>query len=248
VKAFVPALLVALVLSLALGGAGCGGGDESAPPTTTETTPPPQDFPDDPEAGETLDRFVQAAGEKDTAAMWSMLDTTSQQRYGPTEAQFAAGPGRDLGAVLGSFAREGGDYDDVLAKKVSDAWSVAAIDGYVTLEGKQEWGAYAAVVDREDGEPKISLAGTVTFNPVTPEPELVSNATPAIATEVSASEPVLGTAMWVDDLPVAAELAPDAILLTGDVTTPLEPGRHTIVTFADTQSGAGANAYSFESK
>jgi hypothetical protein len=65
---------------------------------------------------------------------------------------------------------------------------------------------------------------------------------------VSASEPVLDAVIWVDDTRIAAELAPDAILLTGEVTTPLEPGRHAVVTFADTQSGAGANAYSFESK
>jgi hypothetical protein len=104
------------------------------------------------------------------------------------------------------------------------------------------------VVDHEDGEPKISLAGTVTFTPVTPEPELVSGPTPSVATEVSASEPVLDAVIWVDDTRIAAELAPDAILLTGEVTTPLEPGRHAVVTFADTQSGAGANAYSFESK
>jgi hypothetical protein len=241
------AVLVALVLAVGLAGAGCGGDDDGSP-TTTAVTPPPDDFPDDPEARETLDRFIQAAGKRDTATMWSMLDTPSQQRFGPTEAEFAAGPGSDLSVVLGSFARKGGQYEHVLAKKVSDLWSVAAIDGSVTLEGKEEWGAYAAVVDHEDGEPRISLAGTVTFNPVTPEPELVSSSTPSIATEVSASEPVLDTVVWVDDERIAAELAPDAILLTGDVTTPLEPGRHAVVSFANTQSGAGANAFSFESK
>jgi hypothetical protein len=31
------------------------------------------------------------------------------------------------------------------------------------------------------------------------------------------------------------------------VTTPLEPERHTIVVYADTQSGAGANAWTFVS-
>jgi hypothetical protein len=241
-------VLVVLVLAVTLAGAGCSGDDDATSTTTTTEPPPPEDFPEDPEARETLDRFVQAAGKRDTATMWSLLDSASQQRYGPTEAEFAAGPGSDLSVVLGSFARKGGSYDHVLAKKVSDLWSVAAINGFVTLEGKEEWGAYAAVVDHEDGEPKISLAGTVTFTPVTPEPELVSGPTPSVATEVSASEPVLDAVIWVDDTRIAAELAPDAILLTGEVTTPLEPGRHAVVTFADTQSGAGANAYSFESK
>jgi hypothetical protein len=150
--------------------------------------------------------------------------------------------------VLGSFAREGGTYEHVLAKRVTDDWSVAAITGFVTLEGSQEWGSYAAIVDHEGGERKISLAGTVTFNPVTPEPELVAGDTPSVATEISASEPVLTSLLWVDDTPIASELAPDAILLTGSVATPLSPGRHTVVSYVDTQSGAGANAYSFESK
>ena len=235
-----------LALAAALVAGGCGGGSDSSAPV--ETAPAPRDHPADPGARETLDRFVQAAGKQDLAEMWSMLDETSQQRYGPTEKQFAAGSGNDLAVVLGSFARAGGKYEHVLAKKITDEWSIAAITGYVTLQGSQEWGSYAAVVDHQGGEDKISLAGTVTFNPVTPEPELVAGDTPSIATEISASEPVLTSLLWVDDAPIAAELAPDAILLTGTVARPLSPGRHTVVSYADTQSGAGANAYSFESK
>ena len=243
--------LLALAVAAALAAAGCSGGDGDASPGTsgaTETTSPPEDRPDDPEARDALERFVRAAGERDLAGMWALLDARSQARYGPTEQRFAAGPGRDLSVVLGSFARAGGEYEHVLAKRVTDDWSVAAVAGHVTLEGDRQYGAYAVVVGREGEERRISLAGTVTFNPVTPEPELVSGPTPSIATEVSASEPVLDTLVWVDDTPVPAELAPDAILLTGEVTAPLEPGRHTVVTYADTQSGAGANAYSFESE
>lgn len=240
-------VVLGLALAAALAAGGCGGGSDSSSPSET-TAPPPHDHPDDPAARETLDRFVQAAGEKDLPAMWNMLDETSQQRYGPTEEQFAAGSGNDLAVVLGSFARPGGKYEHVLSKKITDRWSLAAITGYVTLEGSQEWGSYAAVVDHQGDEDKISLAGTVTFNPVTPEPELVAGDTPSIATEISASEPVLTSLLWVDDTPIASELAPDAILLTGTVAKPLEPGRHTVVSYVDTQSGAGANAYSFESK
>jgi hypothetical protein len=237
-------LLLALAAGLVAGG--CGGGSDSSAPA--DTAPPPHDHPDDPAAREALDRFVQAAGENDLAAMWGMLDQTSQQRYGPTEAQFAAGSGNDLAVVLGSFARKGGKYEHVLAKRITPDWSVAAITGFVTLEGSEEWGSYAAIVDHEGDERKIALAGTATFNPVTPEPELVAGDTPSIATEISASEPVLTSLLWVDDTPVASELAPDEILLTGTVARPLAPGRHTVVSYVDTQSGAGANAYSFESK
>lgn len=241
------AAFAVLVLLLAAAVAGCGGDDEAAPTTTTETTPPPPDYPDDPGAREVLDRFVQAAGTQDISTMWSLLDAPTQARYGPTEAAFAAASGNDLALVLGGFARDGGTYEHVLAKRVTDEWSVAAITGSVSLEGTEEFGAYAVVVTDESGKDLISLAGTVTFNPVAPEPELVSGATPSIATELSASEPVLRTVIWVDDTPATSELAPDAILLTGEPTVPLEPGRHTIVTYADTQSGAGANAFSFAS-
>lgn len=240
--------LLALALAGTLGAAGCGGGDGEGTSTTTGTAPPPRDRPDDEDARATLDRFVRAAGKRDLKALWALLDAPSQARYGPTEERFAAGPGNDLAVVLGAFAREGGDYESVLAKRISDRWSIAAVSGYVTADGARQYGAYAAVVGREGGERRISLAGTVSFNPVTPEPELVAGDTPSIATEVSASEPVLDAFVWVDSTPLAADLAPDAILLTADVTTPLEPGRHTVVTYADTQSGAGANAYSFESE
>ena len=241
--------LLALALAGVLAAAGCGGdGDGDGTPATTATAPPPRDRPNDEEARATLDRFVQAAGDRDPEAMWELLDSPSRARYGPTREQFASGPGNDLAVVLGAFAREGGKYESVLAKEISARWSVAAVSGYVTVDGARQYGAYAAVVGHENGERRISLAGTVTFNPVTPEPELVAGDTPSVATEVSASEPVLDAFVWVDSTPLAADLAPDAILLTADVTTPLEPGRHTIVTYADTQSGAGANAYSFESR
>ena len=92
----------------------------------------------------------------------------------------------------------------------------------------------------------IELAGSAQFNPVTPEPELKSDGKPSIATEITAGEPVIRSFVWVDDRPYRATLAPDEVLLTADVPTRLPPGRHVVVTFAETQSSSGANAYSFE--
>jgi hypothetical protein len=59
-------------------------------------------------------------------------------------------------------------------------------------------------------------------------------------------EPIIRSFVWVDDHPYRATLAPDEVLLTADVQTQLPKGRHVVVTYAETQSGAGANAYSFE--
>lgn len=247
-KALVSALVtVAAVLAFVVAACGDGGGESTAT-GVTETAPVVDDYPADPEAAETLDRFIQAAGAGDTAAMWNLLDSRSQQRFGPTEQLWSDGSGGDLAVVLGSFANEGGGYESVLSRRISDLWSVAAVQGFVPAGEDTEWGAYAAVVGHESGERKISLAGTATFNPVVPEPELKSDATPDVATEVEAAEPILTAALWVDETLLATDVSPDELFLTSRVTTPLEPKRHTIVSYADTQSGAGANAWTFVSR
>ena len=133
-----------------------------------------------------------------------------------------------------------------MAKRLSDLWSVAAIQGSVTAKNRTEYGAYAVPLQREDGKLRIELAGSASFNPVTPEPELKSEGKPSIATEVTAGEPIIRSIVWVDDHPYRSALAPDEVLLTADVRTQLPKGRHVVVTYAETQSSAGANAYSFE--
>ena len=143
------------------------------------------------------------------------------------------------------MARDGGSYEPVMAKRLSDTWSVAAIKGSVTANNRTEQGAYAVPLVRENGDPRIELAGSAQFNPVTPEPELKSDGKPSIATEITAGEPVIRSFVWVDDRPYRATLAPDEVLLTADADQ-LPPGRHVVVTYAETQSSSGANAYSFE--
>jgi hypothetical protein len=241
------AALLALLLSLAL--AGCsndGGSAEGGGTTTVQEIPAGLDFPNDKAAATVLDDFVQAAGRTDYPGMFDLISQRTKATYGATPAAFARAAGKDLAVVLGAMAREKGEYDNVMAKRLSDTWSIAAIKGNVTSGDETVHGAYAVPLRRENGNLKVELAGTTTFNPVTPEPELKSDGTPEIATELSSGEPVLHYYVWVDDKPQPATLAPDEILLTSDVTTPLPKGRHVVVTFAETQSSAAANAYSFE--
>jgi hypothetical protein len=244
-------LLAVLITLLAVGLAGCsndGDGDGASGTGTTTVEPPPRElvFPDDADAAKVLDDFVQAAGRRDYEAMFDLISVRTRTRYGGTPAAFQQGAGNQLAIVLGALARTGGTYEPVMAKKLSDTWSVAAIQGSVTAEDRTEHGAYAVPLRREDGRLKVELAGSASFNPVTPEPELKSDGKPSIATEITAGEPIIRSFVWVDDRPYRATLAPDEVLLTADVTSPLPEGRHTVVTYAETQSSSGANAYSFE--
>jgi hypothetical protein len=246
-----PRLVSVLIALLVLALAGCsndGGGGASGNGTTSTVEAPPKElvFPDDKEAAKVLDDFVQAAGRRDYDTMLGLMSTNTRTRYGATPAAFRQGAGNQLAIVLGALARKGGTYEPVMAKRLSDLWSVAAIQGSVTAQNRTEYGAYAVPLRREDGKLRVELAGTASFNPVTPEPELKSDGKPSIATEVTAMEPIIRSFVWVDDQPYRAALAPDEVLLTADVTTPLPKGRHVVVTYAETQSGAGANAYSFE--
>ena len=131
--------------------------------------------------------------------MFELLSARTQARYGPTPEAFARNAGNTLGVVLGAMARHQGGNERVMAKRLSDTWSIAAIKGEVTAGGETVHGAYAVPLRNENGELRIELAGTATFNPVTPEPELKSDGTPDIATEVATSEPVLRGFIWVDD-------------------------------------------------
>jgi hypothetical protein len=239
--------LVAVLATLLLAAAGCGGNGEAGSSLTTEPAAAPEDYPPDPAAERTLDRFIRAAGRNDAVATWRLLDTPSRQRYGPTARDWAAGTGKELNETLGALARPGGEYEPVLARRISDRWSVAAVRGVVSVLGEEQWGAYAAVVTREDGEERIALAGTVDVVPVLPEPELVSRSTPDITAEITGAEPILTKALWVDTEPFEARLSADEVILASEVSTPLEPGRHTVVVYADTQSGAGTGAWTFES-
>lgn len=236
--------LLAIAVAAALLGGGCVGDDDAAPVTTQ-----PADVPRlraEPDAGKQLRAFVDAAVRGDSAAMYDLLSQRTRVLYGPTEPEFTAATGRDLMKALRSLASDGGQSELVLAARATEEWAVAAISGYALMAGEKQYGAYAVPLRRENGEWKIELGGTVTFNPLTPDVTVPTNPTPEIASEVTPSEPILELAAYVDSTPVEAAISPDGLLLTATVYTPLEPGRHTAVSFAATESSAGANAFTFE--
>ena len=194
-----------------------------------------------------LDAFVQAAGRQDYEAMFELLSPRTQAKYGPTPAAFARKAGNDLAVVLGAMARQNGGYERVMAKRLSDTGRSRQSRARSRPATRPFTARTRCRCGMRTGELRIELAGTATFNPVTPEPRPGSGSNASdIATEVSASEPVLRGLIWVDDMPYPTALDPDEILLTAEVPTEFPNGRHIVVSFVETESSAGANAYSFQ--
>jgi hypothetical protein len=238
-------LLAMAAVAAALLAAGCGD-DGSSAPETTPTQPAPKTRPE-PAAGKVLERFVEAAGAGNTDAMFAELSTRARSRFGPTASAFGKGTGKELATALGLFKRTG-EYELALSVRATSLWAVAAITGFAVHEDEKQYGAYAVPLLKQGGAWKIELGGTVTFGPLTPDTQLPSESTPDISTEITASEPILESRIWVDGEGIAPNVSPDELLLSGEVTSPLPSGRHTVVTFASTQSSAGANAFVFTVK
>ena len=237
-----PAVLAAVAL------AGCGGGGESAPETVaTATQPPAKTYPQQPAAGRLLTRFVDAAARGDTDALFSMLTHRAQLVLGPTAKAFAKTFGKDLTQGVGVFGREGA-FEVALSVQATSDWAVAVIAGHIIYEGTTEYGAYGLPARKEGGAWKLELGGSVSFNPISPDEQLTTDSTPQIAIELNANEPILESAIWVDRTAIESSVSPDALLMNGEVTVPLPPGRHTAITFAATESSAGVNAFSFTSR
>jgi hypothetical protein len=237
----VPALLLVL-LALLVGG--CGSSD--AGPATTAAVPSGPKIPAEPEAGKVLEEFVRAAGRHDAQAMWKLLSPASQAQFGPTDGQFVVGAGKEFGATMGEFERSG-EWKLVVAARPSAEWAVAAISGYIVTKGKKSYGAYASPLRQIGGKWYLEPTGSVKFTPATPDPDLLSkDSTPSIGSELAASEPILDAVIWVDELTLTPTLSADELFISGDVLAPIEKGWHTVVTFADTQSTAGANAFTFQ--
>lgn len=235
------ATLVLVLLALVAGGCGSSGGDAA----TTAPAPPGPKIPAEPEAGKVLEAFVRAAGRQDAPAMWKLLSPAAQAQYGPTDGQFVVDAGREFGATMGEFERSG-EWKLVVAARPTANWAVAAISGYIVTKGKKSYGAYASPLRRIDGKWYLEPTGTVKLVPATPDPDLVSkDSTPSIGLELEASEPILEAAIWLDDTTLVPDLAADELFISADVVAPIEKGWHTVVTFGETQSSAGANAFTF---
>jgi hypothetical protein len=248
--------LVVLLLLLA---PACSSSDEegatsSAPATTgTDTeqssaTEPPESVVAPP-PGPTLEEFVAAARAGDADAMWALLSAPTQERLGPTAADFRRGQGRRLQTSLGSFIE--GRSAVFLDEQVSADFAVAAFGGRQTIQGKERRGAFAAALRYEDGDWRLELGGPVKLEALVPDPGEVENENTQLAAGVAADAAILEGGLWLDGDAVAGESGGTDdrhITFYSDPVTELEKGPHAAVAFASTARDASALAWLFSVK
>jgi hypothetical protein len=246
-------LLLALVL-LAAGCGGGGGGDGSAGTTPSGTvgddgatpTPPPDDEAygvEDPAPGQTLLRFVRAAGDGDVEGMWELLSTPTQASIGPTAPDFQRGAAREFEEGLGTLA----DSAEVHLSRVLGEWGAAAVTGTRTAEGQEEFYAYGAALVQEDGEWRLDLGGLVVTQ-LQPEPLAETEALPELRASIGAGGPVAVTLLYLDAEPLQAQRSGDtpfAVTLRATPVAPLAAGRHVALVFASSGETATALAWPF---
>jgi hypothetical protein len=239
-------LLAAAALAALALAAGCsGGGSDDAAPTGTATTVQAEQFEAEEAVGQTLRRFVDAAAAGDAERMWTLLSVESQERLGPTQAEFSEELAADLERGLGSFG--GTPYETVLSVTTGSGWGIAAVAGGRVRSGEAEYAAYGAALRLEDGEWRIHLGDPIDI--VSNEPaETTADRQPRVQFELRAGAPVDEAGLWLDGapLPATAGGTADAITVVATPEAPLSPGWHVLVVFGRAGDEATAGATPFE--
>ena len=249
--------LALALAALALLAAGCSGGDDDAsttaagpsatqPATTTTAAPTVDAGTADPQPGKVLMRFVKAAGKGDANTMWTLLTEPTQASIGPTLDDFRGDAAINFQSGLGTIAK---NARVILSRKLADDWSVAAVIGDRTVDGKKEEFAYGTAMLPERGGPKIELGGVVITGQKPDPTSTITETQPTIAANVGAGGDLKDVRMWLDGKGFPAQRGandtPVTATLRGKPEEPLAKGLHTVVVFAATEETATASAWTF---
>jgi hypothetical protein len=227
--------------------AACGSGSpEAEPPGTTQTsgTAEEQELTpatagltiDDPGPGEALQAFVEAAAGGNPEAVWLLLTPESQERLGPTLAQFAERFGNDFQEGVGTFS--GSPYGVAMSKRDEGGWGVAAIAGNRVREGNEEFAAYGAAFRLVGDQWLLELGAPIELT------RLVDAPVGVIQVEMAADAVIEGAGLWVDGdaLPARVEGRRADLVVEGELP-PEASGTSVVVAFARTGDAASAGAF-----
>jgi hypothetical protein len=222
----------------------CGSESPGAePPATTAATQEEDVTPatagltiDDPGPGQALEAFVEAAATGNPEAVWLLLTPESQERLGPTLAEFTERFGSGFREGVGTFA--GTPYGTVLSRRDEEGWGVAAIAGNRVREGEQEFAAYGAALRLNGDRWLLELGAPIELTRLVDAPPGV------IQVEMSANEVIEAAGLWLDGEPLPAHVEGQR----GDfvVEAELPPGASgtsVVVTFARIETAANAGAF-----
>jgi len=217
-------------LTIGAGAAACGGEEKSTTP------PPPAATLADP-GREVMGALVTAAQNNDVDAMWELLSKPSQRRVGPTADDFAKSEARALQRTLAPFAR--GTLPVLISENIGGGFGLVALS-----RGKH---AYAVPFRREGGMWRVELPGPLRIEVLGPPPGSRGKFVNQIGVETHGPQGPGVALLYVDGVTLDARSFSSAkgSTIFANFATKLEPGRHTAVAFASTDSNAAAKAWTF---
>ncbi|HST25493.1 MAG TPA: hypothetical protein VLJ76_05850 [Gaiellaceae bacterium] len=218
--------LAALVLLLPLALVACGGGGKKSSTTTSTAADP----------GRTaIVALLHAASHHDAQALWALLSTQSQKRYGSLAA-FRAGAATTIEKSLVPFEHE--TISPFISQSVSQQFGIVAVRA-----GSK---ALAFPLRHQNGGWKVETPGPVTISISGPQPGshgLVAQ----IGVEIHAPTSPDDGVLWVDGSPVQSQIysGPKSATVFANLTKALPAGIHIAVAYAEAGNNASAVAWTF---
>jgi hypothetical protein len=122
---------------------------------------------------------------------------------------------------------------------VGGDWAVASI--------QDNGDAYAAAFRLVNGRWRADLSRRVKVRILGPDPGTTADATPQVAAEIAATDPLAESGLWVDGqaLEVKGGGSPKRGTIYGAPASPLEPGSHVAVAYGRTARNGTAVAWTF---
>ena len=219
-----------LPLTLALAASGCGGGKSAADDRAVTTTAPPVTTARPTRGKATIEAFAAAARAENTGRSGACSRPRAKARLGPTLASSGSG-----GRASWPEGRRVPAVPVVVSERITPEFGVVAIDG--TRDGKPA--VYAAALRLEGSQWKVELGGPVTVRPIGPDPDARESVVAQIAAAVQGPGGAGTAVMYLDGQVVNPEVRGTSTnsTLFANFDPALDPGRHTVVVFAERRPG-----------